>query len=466
MSSKQTTIQKPVTIAGTGLHTGKRVNMKFLPAPENHGVSFQRIDIEGKLKVDAVLENVLDTSRGTTVSTKEGTTVMTIEHVMAAIAGLGIDNVLIEIDADETPILDGSSKPYVEALLQAGVVSQNEERDYIEIDNVLTFHSENRNTEYIAVPSDHFQLSVMIDYETEVLNTQYAELYNIDDFKDEIASSRTFVFLHELEELLENDLIKGGDLSNAIVFVDKIIDDDKLKKLAKVFNKPEVKVLEQGILNNVSLKYPNEPARHKLLDIIGDIALLGAPLKAHIIAKRPGHESNVAFGKAIMKQHKERIAQTGPPRIDPNVEPIYDIEQIKKILPHRPPFLLVDKILEISEKHVVGLKNVTMNEPFFVGHFPKEAVMPGVLQIEAMAQTGGILVLSTVDDPENYITYFLKLDNVKWRHKVVPGDTIVFRTLLLEPIRRGLCKMKGEAYVGNKLVSEAIMMAQIVKKTL
>ena len=464
MSVKQNTVQKPVTLEGYGLHTGQKVSMKFLPAPENHGVIFKRTDLEGEPEIAAHVSNVTETTRGTTIE-RDGVKVMTIEHIMAALAGLGIDNVLIGIDSAEPPILDGSAMPYLNALEQAGIARQEAERKYIELREVITYNSEDHKTEYIAVPSDHFHISVMIDYETEVLGTQYAELYNIHKFRDEIAPSRTFVFLHELEHLVDNDLIKGGDLSNAIVFVDKIISEEKLEELAKIFNKPEVKVLEQGILNNVELQYSNEPARHKLLDVIGDLALLGAHLKAHVIAKRPGHAANTQFASVIHKHHQERIANIGPPVVDVNAEPLYNIEDIKRLLPHRPPFLLVDKILEMSDTHVVGLKNVTMNEPFFVGHFPKEAVMPGVLQIEALAQAGGILVLSSVDNPEDYITYFLKIDNVKFRQKVVPGDTLVFRNILLEPIRRGLCLMRGEAYVGNKLVMEATMMAQIVKKS-
>ncbi len=463
MSIKQNTIQKPVSIEGYGLHTGKHVTMTFMPAPENHGIWFRRIDLEGAPEVKAEIANVVETIRGTTIE-KNGARVMTIEHALAAVSGLGIDNLLIEIDSMEPPILDGSAMPFVNALTEAGLLRQEAERQYIELGQVITYNSDDHKTEFIAVPSDHFHLSVMIDYETEVLGTQYAELYNIHKFKEEIAPCRTFVFLHELEYLLDNNLIKGGDLSNAIVFVDKIISEEKLKKLAKVFNKPEVKVLEQGILNNVELQFTNEPARHKLMDVMGDLALLGAPLKAHVIAKRPGHLANTKFATVIQKYHQERIAKIGPPQIDLNAEPLFNIEQIKAMLPHRPPFLLVDKILEMSDTHVIGLKNVTMNEPFFVGHFPQEAVMPGVLQIEAMAQVGGILVLSTVDNPRDYVTYFLKVDNVKFRHRVVPGDTLVFKNILLEPIRRGLCLMRGEAYVGNKLVMEATMMAQIVKK--
>lgn len=463
MSTKQTTIQHPASIVGCGLHTGQMVCLTFKPAAENTGIRFQRIDVEDEPVIPALVEYVADTTRGTTIE-KDGVRVMTIEHVMAAVAGLGIDNMLIEINGMETPILDGSAMPYIEALASAGIKSLDAERQYIELGELITYNSPDRDTEYIAVPSGHFHISVMIDYHTEVLGTQYAELYNIYKFKEEIAPCRTFVFLHELEYLVDNNLIKGGDLNNAIVFVDRMISDEQLEKLSKVFNKPDIRVLNQGILNNVELRFTNEPARHKLLDVVGDLTLLGAPLKAHVIAKRPGHKTNMEFATIIRKYHKDKLARIGPPQVDINAEPLFNIEQIMAMLPHRPPFLMVDKILEMSNVHVIGLKNVTMNEPYFVGHFPGEAVMPGVLIVEALAQTGGILVLASVDNPSEYVTYFLKLDNVKFRHKVVPGDTLIFKNTLLEPVRRGLCKMQGEAYVGNKLVMEATMMAQVVKK--
>jgi UDP-3-O-[3-hydroxymyristoyl] N-acetylglucosamine deacetylase / 3-hydroxyacyl-[acyl-carrier-protein] dehydratase len=464
MSTKQTTTLQPVSINGYGLHTGKKVTMTFMPAVENTGVLFKRTDLENNPEIPALVEYVKDTSRGTTIE-KEGVRVMTIEHVMAAIFGLGIDNLEVEIDSEETPILDGSAAPIVDVLSAAGIANLEAERQYIELDEVVTYHSPDLSTEFIAIPSEHFHLSVMIDYKTEVLGTQYAELYNIHKFGEEIAPCRTFVFVHELEQLLDQQLVRGGAVNNAIVFVEKPIGAETLQKLALAFNRPDVKVLKQGILDNVELRFQNEPARHKLLDVIGDLALLGAPLKAHVIAKRPGHLANTTFASIIRKQYKNKLARVGAPKIELNAEPLYDIEQIKRLLPHRPPFLLVDKIMEMSENHVVGIKNVTMNEPFFVGHFPKEAVMPGVLQIEALAQVGGILVLANVEDPEEYITYFLKIDNVKFRHKVVPGDTLILKNILLEPIRRGLCQMRGEAYVGDKLVMEATMMAQVVKKT-
>lgn len=463
MTEKQTTISKPVSVSGTGLHTGKNVTLTFKPAPINFGYKFKRVDIENAPLIDADADLVTDTSRGTTLEVN-GIKVSTVEHSLAACFGLGIDNILIELDCSEAPILDGSSKPIVEALLQAGIVEQDAEKEYFEIKSNISFTDSDKRVEMVIIPSKEFKLSVLIDYELKVLNTQFASLSSLDNFKDEIAPCRTFVFLHELEYLLSNNLIKGGDLNNAIVFVNRVISKEELDRLAALFNKPSVEVLAEGILNNVDLYFNNEPARHKLLDVIGDLALIGKRVKGHVIVSRPGHSTNVEFAKLIKKQIKaEQQAKKEMPLFDLNKTPLYDINKIKEILPHRPPFLLVDKILEMSDTHVVGIKNVTMNEDFFVGHFPNEPVMPGVLQIEAMAQTGGIMALSFVPDPENYATYFLKIDNVRFRSKVVPGDTLVFRLDLLSPIRRGLCNMKGVAYVGTKIVMEAEMLAQITK---
>ncbi|MCK9168457.1 MAG: bifunctional UDP-3-O-[3-hydroxymyristoyl] N-acetylglucosamine deacetylase/3-hydroxyacyl-ACP dehydratase, partial [Bacteroidales bacterium] len=399
----------------------------------------------------------------TTISHK-GVTLMTIEHTLAALAGLEIDNVLIEIDAEETPILDGSAAQIVDCLQRAGIREQEEDRAYYEINNVQRYYNAERKTEIIALPYNGFKVSVMIDYATEVLNTQNAELRTMEDFPTQIAPCRTFVFLHELEYLLNNNLIKGGDLSNAIVFVNKMVEQDELDRLAFLFNKPSVEVKKEGILNNLDLHFANEPARHKLLDVIGDTSLIGKPIKGHIIATRPGHSANTEFARILRKQMKIDKQNALIPHIDTSRPPQYDINDIKRMLPHRPPFLLVDKIYEVSETHVIGMKNVTMNESFFVGHFPDEPVMPGVLQIEAMAQAGGILILSTVPDPENYVTYFLKLEDVKFRKKVVPGDTMIFKLDLVEPIRRGICHMKGFVYVGDKVVTEGDLFAQIIKK--
>lgn len=458
----QKTIHKPVTVSGLGLHTGAIVNLTFKPAPANHGFVFKRIDLEGQPEIEAAVENVSTTARGTCIM-KNGAEVHTIEHALSSLTGMGIDNCLLEVDGPEMPIMDGSARYFVEALKEAGTIEQEAEREYYEIDTVLSYKDPENKIEILALPAKDYRLSVMIDFETRVLSTQNAQLDSLDDYASQISPCRTFVFLHELEYLLNNNLIKGGDLSNAIVFVNKAVSQEELDRLATLFNKPKVEVKSEGILNNLDLYFDNEPARHKLLDVIGDLSLVGKPIKGHIIARRPGHAANVEFAK-IIKKHFEKSAEDEIPVYDPNKEPLLDIQGIMKFLPHRPPFLLVDKILEMSAVDVVGMKNVTMNESFFVGHFPDEPVMPGVLQIEAMAQVGGVLALNTVPDPENYLTLFLKIEEVKFRNKVVPGDTIIFKLSLINPIRRGLCYMRGTAYVGKKIVMEAQMLARIVKK--
>ena len=465
MNLKQTTIKAPVTVKGVGLHTGKEVTMTFKPAPENHGFKFQRIDLPGSPIIDADVDNVTDTSRGTTI-TQNGASVSTVEHTLAALAGLELDNILIEIDAPETPIMDGSSIIFIEELEKVGFEIQDADREYFVIPSNITYSESDRQVEMVAMPYiDDYRITVMVDYNSPVLGSQHAGLSGISQFKKEIASCRTFCFLHELEMLLKNNLIKGGDLNNAIVVVDKVISEEELDHLAKLFNRDKIAVAREGILNNVELRHQNEPARHKLLDVIGDLALIGMPLKGHVMAARPGHAANVAFAKKIKALIKKDKAKKNIPVYNPNVPPIYDTIGIMNILPHRQPFLLIDKIIELSSKHVVGVKNVTMNEEFFKGHFHGNPVMPGVLQVEAMAQTGGILVLNTVPDPENYWTYFMKIENARFKDKVVPGDTILFRCDLTAPIRRGICQMKGIAFVGDKIVMEAELMAQIVRRS-
>ncbi len=463
MDEKQKTIKTPVTLMGHGLHTGKKVTLTIKPSPENTGIRFLRKDIGEDAFVEADARLVSDTSRGTTLE-KNGMRIATAEHVLSAITGMDIDNAIIEVDCPETPILDGSSKFYVEAIDKAGTVEQNAFRDYFEIRESIRFYHEEKDCEIIALPDDHYRITCLIDFHSNVLGHQHARMDHIREFRDEIAGCRTFVFLHELEYLLSKNLIKGGDLNNAIVFVDRPVSQQELDRLAKVLDKPTVAVRQEGILNNLELAFHNEPARHKLLDIVGDLTLAGKRIKGHIIASKPGHASNVLFAKHLQKHIKERVDQEQIPVYDPGIEPVYDINDIKRMLPHRPPFLLVDKIIEVTDASVVAVKNVSMNEPFFAGHFPNEPIMPGVLQVEAMAQAGGILVLSTVDDPENYNTYFLKIDNVRFKQKVVPGDTLVFKMNLVTPVRRGICHMRGIAYVGNKVVMEAEMMAQIAKK--
>lgn len=463
INNQQKTLKAAVTVSGTGLHTGHLVNLTFKPAPANYGYVFKRIDLDGQPEVKVDIDNVIDTSRGTTLE-KNGARVATIEHPLAALAGLGIDNCLIEMDGIETPIMDGSAKFFLDAILSVGILELDEPRNFLELRSPVTYTDRDRKVELIALPADDFRVSVMIDFETSVLDTQNAVLENIEEFKDSFSQCRTFVFMHELEFLMNNNLIHGGDLSNAIVFVDRIVTQDELDRLATVLGKTSVEVTTNGILNNLELHYQNEPARHKLLDVIGDLTLLGQPIKAHIIARRPGHAANVRLSRAIRDHVNKESKISKAPHYDLNKPPVYDINDIKRILPHRPPFLLVDKIIEISDHHVVGVKNVTINEDFFVGHFPNEPVMPGVLQVEAMAQTGGILVLCSVPDPENYATYFLKITEVKFRQKVVPGDTLVFRLDIISPIRRGICHMKGVAYVGDKIVTEAELLAQITKR--
>lgn len=462
LNHKQHTIKKSVTLSGVGLHTGVQTTMTFLPAKANHGIKFQRIDLPGRPIIDADCDNVVDVSRGTTIE-QSGAKISTIEHTLAALVGLELDNVLIEVDGPEAPIMDGSSLPFVQVLKEAGAEEQNALRDYYEVQDSLFYRDASRNVEIAALPLDDYRVTVMIDYNSPVLGSQHASITNIRQFEKEIASCRTFCFLHELEMLYKNNLIRGGDLNNAIVIVDRVVEEHELAHIAKMLNKPKVEVKKEGILNNIELRYNNEPARHKLLDIIGDLALAGRPLKAQILAARPGHAANVAFAKKLKKAMAESDKK-GIPRYNPSLPPVMDIKQIVKFLPHRYPFLLIDKIIYLDRESVAGIKNVTMNEPFFQGHFPGNPVMPGVLIIEAMAQIGGILVLNTVPDPENYITLFLGIDEVRFRRIVQPGDTLVIQCDLLAPIKRGIAKMYGRAFVGNTLVCEGTMTASIVRK--
>lgn len=463
MNLRQHTIKAPVTVSGVGLHTGANVNVIFNPAPPNHGIKFQRVDLEEKTIVPADVDYVVDISRGTTLEV-DGARVGTIEHSLAALVGLQIDNVLIEIDGPEVPILDGSSLPFIEAIEKVGVEEQNAVREYLEITESINYRDNERDVEIAALPLNDYRITVMVDYNSPVLGSQHASLNDISKFSEDIASCRTFCFLHELEMLYKQDLIKGGDLNNAIVIVDKAVEEEEIQYLAKLFNKPRVEIQDEGTLNNVELRYKNEPARHKLLDVVGDLALVGKPIKAQILAARPGHASNVEFARKLKKLITSKKKKQAP-KYDPNAKPLFDNKKVYESLPHGYPFKLVDKIIYMDDNSVVGIKNVTINEQFFQGHFEGNPVMPGVLQIEAIAQTGGIFVLNTVEDPENYWTYFLGIKECKFRKMVVPGDTLIIKCELAAPIKRGIAQMVGSAYVGDTLVCQAEVLASIVRKS-
>lgn len=456
----QKTLNGEFILTGKGLHTGLEITARFLPAPENHGYKFKRVDLEGQPEIDALAENVVATARGTVIAKGEAR-VSTIEHAMAALYAAGVDNVLIEVNAPELPILDGSARFYCEEIARVGLADQNADKDFFYIKSKIEVRDEATGSSIIVLPDDEFAVDVKIDFNSAVLNNQYASLDSMDNFATEISSSRTFVFVREIEPLVKNNLIKGGDLENAIVIYDSPMAQSELDRLADLMNVPRKDVSVFGYINDKPLTSENEPARHKLLDIIGDIALIGRPLKGRVIATRPGHSINTTFAKKIRREIKHQDVQA--PVYNPNKEPLMDNNRIREMLPHRYPFLLIDKVIEKGTNYIVGVKNVTANEPFFQGHFPQEPVLPGVLQIEMMAQTGGLLVLSGLDDPDRYSTYFMKIDNVKFRQKVVPGDTLIFHVSYMTELRRGCAMMKGYAFVGEKIVAECEFMAQIVK---
>lgn len=457
---KQVTLKDSFTVKGKGLHTGLDIEATFCPAPENHGYKFQRVDLEGEPIIDALAENVVATSRGTVIGRGEAK-VSTIEHSMAALYAAGIDNVLVKVNAPEVPILDGSAREYCERIAEVGVVEQNADKNFYVVKQKIEVRDDTTGSSIVVLPDDDFTIDTMIAFDSPVLANQYATLDSLDDFPKEIGNSRTFVFVREIEPLVKGNLIKGGDLDNAIVIYDSPLPQEELDRLADLMHVPHMSVSEYGYLNEKPLTTENEPARHKLMDVLGDMALIGRPLKGKVIATRPGHTLNAAFAKQIRCEIKRQDIQA--PAYNPNAEPLMDVNAIREHLPHRYPFLLVDKIIEKGQNYIVGMKNVTANEPFFQGHFPQEPVMPGVLQVEAMAQTGGLLVLGAVDEPERYSTYFMKIDNVKFRQKVVPGDTLIFHVSFMTPLRRGCAVMKGYAFVGEKVACECEFMAQIVK---
>ncbi len=457
---KQVTLKDSFTVKGKGLHTGLDIEATFCPAPENHGYKFQRVDLEGEPIIDALAENVVATSRGTVIGRGDAK-VSTIEHAMAALYAAGIDNVLVKINAPEVPILDGSAKEYCERIAEVGVIEQNADKNFYVVKQKIEVRDDTTGSSIVVLPDDDFTIDTMIAFDSPVLSNQYATLDSLGDFPKEIGNSRTFVFVREIEPLVKGNLIKGGDLDNAIVIYDSPLPQEELDRLADLMHVPHKRVSEYGYVNEKPLTTENEPARHKLMDVLGDMALIGRPLKGKVIATRPGHTLNAAFAKQIRCEIKRQDIQA--PAYNPNAEPLMDVNAIREHLPHRYPFLLVDKIIEKGQNYIVGMKNVTANEPFFQGHFPQEPVMPGVLQVEAMAQTGGLLVLGAVDEPERYSTYFMKIDNVKFRQKVVPGDTLIFHVSFMTPLRRGCAVMKGYAFVGEKVVCECEFMAQIVK---
>ncbi|MCB0502884.1 MAG: bifunctional UDP-3-O-[3-hydroxymyristoyl] N-acetylglucosamine deacetylase/3-hydroxyacyl-ACP dehydratase [Bacteroidetes bacterium] len=462
MPELQQTLKKKVTIAGRGIHSGEYVTLNLLPADENTGIVFRRIDLDGQPQFQADVDLVVDVERGTTLN-YNGIKIATVEHLLAALTALEVDNTIIELDGEEIPILDGSSMPFVELIEEAGIQEQKKPREYFVLEETFNYYDPVKDVEMMAVPNDHYNITVMIDYNSNVLGRQFAQLKRLSQFKSEFASARTFCFLHEVEPLLKEGLIKGGDLGNALVIADEALDDESMLRLSNKYNIPITDINTEGIINDVDLRHNNEPARHKLIDVIGDLALIGMPIKGKIFASKPGHATNVEFARQLKQYIKEKKKLKEIPTFDPNKEPVISLEEIKQLLPHRYPFLLLDKVVEITDEHIIGIKNVTINEPFFPGHFPEDPIMPGVLQIEAMAQTGGVMVLKRKEDPHGYMTYFLKIEECKFKQPVRPGDTMVIKMSMIGEERRGINQMHGMIYVGNKLVTEAKMMAKVFK---